>query len=116
MSERPAGRERSGVVHMVHAALWFAVMSTLVKLASERLPTMQIVFARGFVTLGLAAASLAHVRKSPFGGRSGLLFLRGPFLRSFDLLRSVPDNLSGLLQCLIILPDFRFDGRIVGKD
>lgn len=77
MSERPAARERSGVVHMVHAALWFAVMSTLVKLASERLPTMQIVFARGFVTLGLAAASLAHARKSPFGGRSGLLFLRG---------------------------------------
>ena len=77
MSERPAARERSGVVHMVHAALWFAVMSTLVKLASERLPTMQIVFARGFVTLGLAAASLVHARKSPFGGRSGLLFLRG---------------------------------------
>ena len=77
MSERPAARERSGVVHMVHAALWFAVMSTLVKLASERLPTMQIVFARGFVTLGLAAASLAHARRSPFGGRSGLLFLRG---------------------------------------
>ena len=77
MSERPAARERSGVVHMVHAALWFAVMSTLVKLASERLPTMQIVFARGFVTLGLAAASLVHVRRSPFGGRSGLLFLRG---------------------------------------
>jgi drug/metabolite transporter (DMT)-like permease len=74
MSERPAARERSGVVHMVHAALWFAVMSTLVKLASERLPTMQIVFARGFVTLGLAAASLVHVRRSPFGG---LLFLRG---------------------------------------
>lgn len=77
MSERQAARERSGVVHMVHAALWFAVMSTLVKLASERLPTMQIVFARGFVTLGLAAASLVHARKSPFGGRSGLLFLRG---------------------------------------
>lgn len=77
MSERPAARERSGVVHMVHAALWFAVMSTLVKLASERLPTMQIVFARGFVTLGLAAASLAHARKSPFGGRTGLLCLRG---------------------------------------
>ncbi len=77
MSERPAARERSGVVHMVHAALWFAVMSTLVKLASERLPTMQIVFARGFVTLGLAAASLVHARTSPFGGRSGLLFLRG---------------------------------------
>lgn len=77
MSDRPAARERSGVVHMVHAALWFAVMCTLVKLASERLPTMQIVFARGFVTLGLAAASLVHARKSPFGGRSGLLFLRG---------------------------------------
>lgn len=77
MNERPAARERSGVVHMVHAALWFAVMSTLVKLASERLPTMQIVFARGIVTLGLAAASLAHARKSPFGGRGGLLFLRG---------------------------------------
>lgn len=77
MSERPAARERSGVVHMVHAALWFAVMSTLVKLASERLPTMQIVFARGVVTLGLAAASLAHGRRSPFGGRTGLLFLRG---------------------------------------
>jgi len=77
MSDRTAARERSGVVHMVHAALWFAVMSTLVKLASERLPTMQIVFARGVVTLAIATAALAHARRSPFGGRIGLLFLRG---------------------------------------
>lgn len=76
MRASPAG-ERSGLVYMVHAALWFAVMSTLVKLASDRLPTMQIVFARGLVTLVLATATLWHAGTSPFGGSTPLLFLRG---------------------------------------
>lgn len=62
---------------MVQAAFWFAVMGTLVQLAGERLPTLQIVFARGVVTLAIATASLAMVRRSPLGGRTGLLLLRG---------------------------------------
>jgi drug/metabolite transporter (DMT)-like permease len=62
---------------MVQAAFWFAVMSLLVKLASRTLPTLQIVFVRGVVTLVLASASLAIARRSPFGGRTSLLLLRG---------------------------------------
>lgn len=62
---------------MVQAAFLFAVMSLLVKLAGTRLPTMQIVFARGVITLGIAALMLAHHRMSPLGGRIPLLLLRG---------------------------------------
>ncbi len=62
---------------MVQSAFWFAVMSLMVKFASRSLPTMEIVFARGVVALVLASAMLAHARKSPLGGRLGLLLLRG---------------------------------------
>lgn len=62
---------------MVQAAAWFAVMSVLVKLASARLPTLQIVFARGAITLLLAALLLWRAGLSPLGGRVPLLLLRG---------------------------------------
>lgn len=62
---------------MVQSAFWFAVMGLCVKLASRTLPTMQIVFARGVITLGIASLVLARRRLSPFGSRSKLLLLRG---------------------------------------
>jgi drug/metabolite transporter (DMT)-like permease len=68
---------RGGVAYMVHAAFWFAVMALFVKLAGGTLPTMQIVFARGAITLGIASLVLVRARLSPFGSRSRLLLLRG---------------------------------------
>ena len=68
---------RGGLGYMAQSAFWFAVMSLLVKFASQSLPTMEIVFVRGFVALSLAAAMLAGARQSPLGGRIGLLLLRG---------------------------------------
>ena len=78
----PAGmevpsRRDSGVGYMVQAALWFAVMGLFVKLASRTLPTMQIVFARGAITLAIASLVLWKAKLSPFGSRSRLLLLRG---------------------------------------
>lgn len=67
----------SGIGFMVQAAFWFAVMGLFVKLASRTLPTMQIVFARGAITLVIASAVLWRARLSPFGSRSRLLLLRG---------------------------------------
>ena len=69
-----------GVRLMVLAAFGFSVMSLLVKLAGERLPTMEIVLARGVVTLVLSLVALRHRRISPWGaGSKGLLVLRGLF-------------------------------------
>lgn len=62
---------------MVQAAFGFAVMSLFVKAASRTLPTMEIVFARGVVTLGLGAWQLHRAKLSPFGSRPGLLLFRG---------------------------------------
>lgn len=65
---------------MVQAALWFAVMAMLVKLAGARgLPTMQIVFARAVVTLGLSVFGLARARQRPWGTNNALLVMRGVF-------------------------------------
>lgn len=75
-AEAPPLRD-SGVGYMVQAALWFAVMGLFVKLASRTLPTMQIVFARGAITLAIASLVLWRARLSPFGSRSRLLLLRG---------------------------------------
>ncbi|HEX5050494.1 MAG TPA: DMT family transporter [Planctomycetota bacterium] len=72
-----AGRSASGLGHMAHSALWFAVMGLLVKLAGETLPTMQIVFVRGCIVLALSALSLLRAGLSPLGSRPHLLLLRG---------------------------------------
>jgi drug/metabolite transporter (DMT)-like permease len=71
---RPTG---GGVRFMVQAAFWFAVMALLVKLASRTVPTMEIVFVRGAITLAIASAVLWRARLSPFGSRSPLLLARG---------------------------------------
>ncbi|MBL8753138.1 MAG: DMT family transporter [Planctomycetes bacterium] len=71
-----AGRE-SGIGYMVQSAFWFAVMGLLVKLASAQLPTLQIVFVRGVLTICFASTLLAAARVSPFGGEWRLLLTRG---------------------------------------
>ncbi len=73
----PSELRGGGLLHMVQAALWFAVMGLFVKLASRTLPTMQIVFVRGAITLGIASLVLWRLGLSPFGGNSRLLLWRG---------------------------------------
>jgi drug/metabolite transporter (DMT)-like permease len=63
---------------MAQSALWFAVMSLLVKIASHTMPTMQIVFGRGCFTLLLSALVLWRARVNPFDSlRRRLLLTRG---------------------------------------
>lgn len=64
-----------GVSYMVASAFGFSVMSMLVKLASQRLPTGEIVLARGVVTLVVSYAMVARAGIAPWGtNRRGLVF------------------------------------------
>lgn len=69
----------AGARYMVLSALAFSVMSALVKLAGERLPSQELVLARALVTLILTIGLLRAARASLWGtrGRRGLLFFRG---------------------------------------
>jgi drug/metabolite transporter (DMT)-like permease len=74
-----AGRRRSGLQFMVAGAFCFSVMSLLVKLAGERLPTQEIVFARSALMAAICAA-LLRSRGVPLAGQKHrLLVLRGLF-------------------------------------
>ena len=68
-----------GMRYMAAGALAFSVMSLLVKVAGQRLPSPQIVMARSIVTLVLSAWAVHHAAVSPWGtpGRRKLLALRG---------------------------------------
>lgn len=68
-----------GLRHMVLAAFFFSVMSLLVRLAGERLPSSMIVLARAVVALGLSYALVRRAGYNPWGTHRGLLFLRGLF-------------------------------------
>lgn len=68
---------RDGIGYMVQAAAWFAVMALLVKLAGQTMPTSQIVFGRGCVTLLLSAFMLWRAGVSPAGNNTRLLLFRG---------------------------------------
>lgn len=75
----PGGSRRSGIEFMVAGAFCFSVMSLLVKLAGERLPTQEIVFARSAIMAAICAA-LLRSRGVPLAGRKHrLLVLRGLF-------------------------------------
>lgn len=74
-----AARRQRGVLELVAAAALFSVMSLLVKLAGERLPSQMIVLARGVVTLVLSYAWLRAVGLSPKGNARGWLVVRGLF-------------------------------------
>jgi drug/metabolite transporter (DMT)-like permease len=77
--QKPAAILSPGARAMLLAALGFSVMSALVKLAGQRLPTEQIVLARGVVTLVMSIWAIRRAGISPWGQRRGMLFLRGLF-------------------------------------
>ena len=71
-------RITTGLRHMLVGAFWFSVMSVLVKIAGRRLPSMEIVFFRGLLTLGLSYAMVKRARIEPvLGVNRRLLLQRG---------------------------------------
>jgi drug/metabolite transporter (DMT)-like permease len=64
---------------MVAGAFCFSVMSLLVKLAGQRLPTQEIVFARSVVMALVCALLLRSRGVAATGSKHGLLVLRGLF-------------------------------------
>ena len=66
-----------GLRYMVLAAFFFSLMSLLVKLAGQRLPSAELVLARNVIALVLTSGMLRHAAISPWGDRKGLLFFRG---------------------------------------
>jgi len=75
----PAPRFPIGLRWMALGAFSFSVMSLLVKVAGQRLPTQEVVMIRGFITLVLSAWAVRQAAVSPWGARErrGLLILRG---------------------------------------
>lgn len=71
-------RITTGLRHMLVGAFWFSVMSVLVKLAGQRLPSMEIVFFRGVLTLGLSYGMVRRARITPvLGVNRRMLLQRG---------------------------------------
>jgi len=64
---------------MVLSAFGFSIMSMLVKLTSERLPTGEIVLARAIITLVFSYVMVRRADLSPWGTQRGGLVLRGLF-------------------------------------
>jgi len=66
-----------GVLYMVAAALAFSLMSMLVKLASARIPTGELVLARVVFTLVASYVMVRRAGLDMWGTRRGALALRG---------------------------------------
>jgi drug/metabolite transporter (DMT)-like permease len=66
-----------GVLYMAASAFSFSVMALLVKLASPRLPTGEIVFARAIVTLVLSYAMVRRAGLRLWGNAWQRLVFRG---------------------------------------
>jgi drug/metabolite transporter (DMT)-like permease len=66
-----------GVAYMAVSALGFSAMSVLVKLASETLPTGEIVLARAVVTLAISYAMIKRTDLPLWGTQRGRLVFRG---------------------------------------
>ncbi|MEW5927743.1 MAG: DMT family transporter [Gemmatimonadota bacterium] len=73
----PVPTSSAGLRYMAVGAFWFSVMSLLVKLAGERLPSAQIVLARAVVTFVLSWAMLRRAGVNPWGHDRRRLALRG---------------------------------------
>lgn len=69
----------AGLQYMVLGAFWFSVMSLGVKLAGQRLPSIEIVFVRGVITLALSYWLVRRAGLHLPGRRPGLLVVRGLF-------------------------------------
>jgi drug/metabolite transporter (DMT)-like permease len=71
-------RITTGLRHMLVGAFWFSVMSVLVKIAGRRLPSMELVFFRGLLTLAMSYAIVKRARIHPvLGVNRRLLLQRG---------------------------------------
>ena len=66
-----------GIRAMAIGAFWFSIMALLVKVAGERLGSMEIVLSRGLITLGLSWWALRRARLAPWGTQRRLLLVRG---------------------------------------
>src|SRR5262249_8646294 len=66
-----------GVLYMAASALGFSAMSLLVKLASFRLPTGEIVLARAAITLGLSYLMVRRAGLHTWGNEHRRLVFRG---------------------------------------
>lgn len=66
-----------GVLYMALSALAFSVMSMLVKLASVRIPTGEIVLVRAVFTLAISYVMVRRAKLSPWGNERGKLVVRG---------------------------------------
>ena len=64
---------------MLLGAFFFSLMGVSVKLVGPRIPSQQIVLARGVITLLLSYAAVRAAGLSPWGHRKDLLLLRGLF-------------------------------------
>lgn len=64
---------------MAWAAFWFSLMSLLVKMVGERIPSLEIVLFRAVITLVISWVLIRRAGLSPWGNRRGLLMLRGLF-------------------------------------
>lgn len=68
---------RIGLWYMVLAAFFFSIMSVLVKIGGQTLPSQELVLARAVVTLVLSWFLLRQRRISPWGKNTKLLLARG---------------------------------------
>ena len=68
-----------GLRYMVLAAFFFSLMSLLVKIAGQRLPTAELVLGRSVISLVLSYIMIRRNRISPWGKNRSLLCLRGLF-------------------------------------
>jgi drug/metabolite transporter (DMT)-like permease len=73
----PVPTSTAGLRYMAVGAFWFSVMSLLVKVAGETLPSQQIVLARAVVTLVLSWAMVRRAGAPLWGRAKGRLALRG---------------------------------------
>ena len=64
---------------MVLSAFAFSWMTVFVKLAGQRLPWQEVVFARALVTLGLSYLAVRAAGVAPLGRNKKLLLVRGTF-------------------------------------
>lgn len=66
-----------GIRYMAYGAFWFSLMSLLVKIAGQRLPSMEIVLVRALISLLLSYWLLRRARVALWGTNRRLLVLRG---------------------------------------
>ncbi len=66
-----------GLTYMILSAASFCLMSVFVKLAGNSMPTVQIVFFRGVITLLFTGLLIFREKINPFGNHKKLLIARG---------------------------------------